>query len=88
MPSIASKKGDRGQTGLHRGRPRLDGQPARRDVRRDADELNASIGFARSICDDGELAAFAHAVQRDYLEVGSALATAPQSPKGEVPDHR
>ena len=87
MPSIATKKGDRGQTGLAGG-VRVSKASQRVETYGGIDELNASIGFARSICDDGELAAFAHAVQRDLFKVGSALATAPQSPKGEVPDHR
>jgi cob(I)alamin adenosyltransferase len=84
MPSIATKKGDRGQTGLAGG-VRVSKASQRVETYGGIDELNASIGFARSICDDHELAAFAHAVQRELFKVGSALATAPQSPKGEVP---
>ena len=84
MRSIATKKGDGGQTSLAGG-VRVSKASLRVETYGGIDELNASIGFARSICDDKEIAAFAHVVQRDLFKVGSALATPPESRKGEVP---
>ena len=84
MRSIATKKGDGGQTSLVGG-IRVSKASLRVETYGGIDELNAAIGFARSICDDREITAFAHAVQRDLFKVGSALATPAESPKGEVP---
>lgn len=84
MRSIATKKGDGGQTSLAGG-VRVSKASLRVETYGGIDELNASIGFARSLCDDGEIAAFARVVQQDLFKVGSALATPPASPKGEVP---
>lgn len=84
MRSIATKKGDAGQTSLAGG-VRVSKGSLRVDTYGAIDELNASIGFARSICDDREMTTFAHAIQRDLFKVGSALATPPGSPKGEAP---
>lgn len=84
MRSIATKKGDGGQTGLAGG-IRVSKASLRVETYGAIDELNASIGLARSICDDREVTTFAHAIQRDLFKVGSALATPPESPKGQVP---
>lgn len=84
MRSIATKKGDAGQTSLAGG-VRVSKSSLRVDTYGAIDELNATIGFARSICDDRDITTFAHAIQRDLFKVGSALATPPESPKGEVP---
>jgi cob(I)alamin adenosyltransferase len=82
--SIATTKGDAGQTSLAGGI-----RVSKADVRVEAygaiDELNASMGFARSICQDGSIAEFAATVQRELFKVGSALATPPASPKPQVP---
>jgi len=48
------------------------------------DELNSSIGLARAICDDKDMAAFAKTVQRDLFMIGSSLATPPESPKPQI----
>lgn len=84
MRSIATKRGDGGQTSLAGG-VRVSKASLRVETYGGIDELNASIGFARSVCDDGEIAAFARVVQQDLFKVGSALATPSASPKGEVP---
>jgi cob(I)alamin adenosyltransferase len=84
MRSIATKKGDGGQTSLAGG-VRVSKASLRVETYGAIDELNATIGFARSICDEREIATFAHAVQRDLFKVGAALATPPGSPKGQVP---
>ena len=42
-------------------------------------------GFARSICEDAEIAAFTKAVQQDLFKIGSSLATPTESPKPQIP---
>ena len=84
MGSIATTRGDAGDTGLAGG-IRVSKASVRVDAYGGVDELNASIGFARSICDDKEVHDFAKSVQRDLFKVGSALATPPESPKPQVP---
>ena len=84
MGSIATTKGDAGQTGLAGG-IRVSKASVRVDAYGGVDELNASLGFARSICEDKEVHDFAKSVQKDLFKVGSALATPPESPKPQVP---
>jgi cob(I)alamin adenosyltransferase len=48
------------------------------------DELNSSLGFARSICEDQAIAELAHSIQQELFKVGSALATPPGSSKPAV----
>lgn len=84
MGSIATTRGDGGQTGLAGGL-RVSKADLRVEAYGSIDELNASIGFARSICEDGEIARFAHAVQRELFTLGSALATPSAGPKPQVP---
>jgi len=76
--SIATKKGDRGQTGLAGG-IRISKADLRVEAYGTLDELNASLGFARSICTDAEIAASVLDIQRTLFRVGSALATPPES---------
>ena len=84
MGSIATTKGDAGQTGLAGG-IRVSKASARVDAYGGVDELNAALGFARSICEDAEIREFAQSVQRELFKIGSALATPPESPKPQVP---
>lgn len=84
MGSISTTRGDAGQTGLAGG-IRVSKASVRVDAYGSVDELNASLGFARSICEDAEIAALAHSIQRELFKVGSALATPPESPKPQVP---
>lgn len=84
MGSISTTRGDQGQTGLAGG-IRVSKASLRVDAYGNIDELISTLGFARSICEDGELAGFAHGVQRELFKVGSALATPPESPKPQVP---
>ena len=84
MGSIATTKGDAGETGLAGG-IRVSKASVRVDAYGGVDELNGSLGFARSICDDKEIHDFTKTVQRELFKVGSALATPPQSPKPQVP---
>src|SRR5687768_6821872 len=84
MGSIATTRGDGGQTGLAGG-IRVSKASLRVDTYGNIDELISTLGFARSICQDREMAEFAHSVQRELFKVGSALATPPESPKPQVP---
>ncbi|MDR3746454.1 MAG: cob(I)yrinic acid a,c-diamide adenosyltransferase [Acidobacteriaceae bacterium] len=78
--SIATKGGDSGQTSLVGGI-----RTSKADLCVEAygtiDELNSSLGFARSICQDKQIAAWTEEIQRTLFRVGSALATPPESRK-------
>ena len=80
--SIATTHGDKGQTGLIGGM-----RVSKADLRVEAygavDELNSSLGFARSICNNQEIRSWTEEIQRTLFRVGSALATPPESRKGE-----
>jgi len=78
--SIATKRGDRGQTGLAGG-IRVSKAGLRVEAYGTVDELNASLGFARSICTDPKIASSVLEIQKTLFRVGSALATPPESPK-------
>jgi cob(I)alamin adenosyltransferase len=84
MGSIATTRGDTGQTGLAGG-IRVSKASLRVETYGTVDELISTLGFARSICEDPEVAQLAYAIQRDLFKVGSALATPPHSPKPPVP---
>jgi cob(I)alamin adenosyltransferase len=75
--SIATKHGDKGDTGLIGGE-----RVSKADIRVEAygtvDELGAALGFARSICDDGEVRELAKTIQRELFTVAGAIA----SPEG------
>ena len=83
MGSIATTRGDGGQTGLAGG-IRVSKASIRVDSYGNVDELISTIGFARSICDDEEIASFAQGIQTELFKIGSALATPPESPKPQV----
>lgn len=78
--SIATKTGDGGQTGLAGG-IRVSKADLRVESYGTLDELNAHLGFARSICRNNEIAAWTEEIQRTLFRVGSALATPPESRK-------
>lgn len=79
--SIATKRGDTGQTGLPGG-TRVSKSSARVDAYGTIDELISSMGFARAICQDEELRKLTKELQRELFKVGSAVATPPESRKG------
>jgi cob(I)alamin adenosyltransferase len=72
--SIATRRGDAGDTRLGGGVHISKG-----DLRVEAygaiDELNTVIGFARSCCDDRDVADFTRLIQRELFVVGSAVST-------------
>ena|SRR6201986_2403142 len=72
--SIATKHGDKGDTGLIGG-----ARVSKADVRVEAygtvDELGAALGFARSICEDEEVVELAKSIQRELFTVAGAIAS-------------
>jgi cob(I)alamin adenosyltransferase len=83
MGSIATTRGDGGETGLAGG-IRVSKASARVDAYGSVDELNGSLGFARSICEDQGIAEFTRSIQTELFKIGSSLATPPQSAKPQV----
>src|SRR5882672_5331670 len=84
--SIATLRGDGGETGLAGG-IRVSKSHSRVEAYGTIDELISSMGFARAICDD-EIRALTKTIQKELFSVGSAIATPPESPKKPpvVPD--
>jgi cob(I)alamin adenosyltransferase len=78
--SIATARGDGGQTGLAGG-IRVSKADIRVETYGNVDELNTFLGFARSICSNAEIAAWTETIQRTLFRLGSALATPPESKK-------
>lgn len=83
MKSISTMRGDAGETSLAGG-VRVSKASARVETCGTIDELNSTMGFARSICEDAEMAAFTKSIQQDLFRVGSSLATPPDSPKPQI----
>jgi cob(I)alamin adenosyltransferase len=81
--SIATTRGDTGQTGLAGG-ARVSKGAIRVEAYGTVDELNAALAFARSICDEPVIASLARSIQQDLFKLASALATPPDSPKPAV----
>jgi cob(I)alamin adenosyltransferase len=78
--SIATKRGDGGQTGLSGG-IRVSKTHPRVECYGTIDELISQMGFARAICHDADIAARVERIQRELYKVGSAIATPPESKK-------
>lgn len=78
--SIATKRGDGGQTSLPGG-VRVSKSDARVDCYGTVDELISQMGFARSITADKEVHDSLKELQRELFKVGSAIGTAPESQK-------
>jgi len=83
MTSISTMRGDEGETSLAGG-VRVSKGSLRVETYGTVDELNASLWFARSICEDGDIAAFTKTVQQELFRIGSSLATPAESPKPQV----
>jgi len=81
--SISTMRGDGGQTSLAGG-VRVSKASARVETYGTIDELNSTLGFARSICEDAGVAAFTKSVQQELFKIGSALATPTESPKPQI----
>ena len=83
MSSISTMRGDGGETSLAGG-VRVSKGSARVETYGTIDELNSALGFARSICEDEEMAALTKSIQQDLFKIGSSLATPAESPKPPV----
>ncbi len=81
--SIATKTGDSGQTGLVGG-VRVSKSSLRVDTYGTVDELNAFLGFARSICEHGELKQLTHSIQKELFVLGASLATPGEPTKNQT----
>jgi len=82
--SIATKRGDGGETGLAGG-IRVSKSSLRVETYGTVDELNSALGLARSMCDDADLRERTKRIQRELFRIGSALATPVQSSKPQLP---
>ncbi len=78
--SIATTRGDGGQTGLAGG-IRVSKADLRVESYGSVDELNTVLGFARSICTNKDICNWTENIQRTLFRLGSALATPPESKK-------
>ena len=81
--SISTKGGDTGQTGLAGG-ARVSKADLRVESYGSVDELNSFLGFARSICQNKEIAAWTETIQRTLFRLGGALATLDEGKKAPV----
>jgi cob(I)alamin adenosyltransferase len=82
--SIATKRGDAGETSLA-GAVRVSKGHLRVEAYGTVDELNTFMGLARVITDDAAVKELVKKLQRELFAVGSALATAPAGSKKEPP---
>jgi cob(I)alamin adenosyltransferase len=72
--SIATKHGDKGETGLIGG-ARVSKADLRVEAYGTVDELGAALGFARSICEDAEVRELTKTIQRELFTVAGAIAS-------------
>ena len=79
--SIATMRGDGGQTGLSGG-IRVSKSSPRVEAYGTLDELISMMGFARSICPVEELRIETKQIQKELFKVASAISTPPESKKG------
>jgi cob(I)alamin adenosyltransferase len=82
--SIATKRGDTGETGLIGGE-RVSKAHLRVEAYGTIDELGAQMGFARSICDDREVHDLTKEIQRELFVISGSIAN-PSATKKEPPD--
>lgn len=78
--SIATKRGDGGQTSLPGG-VRVSKANPRVECYGTIDELISQLGLARSLAGDSEVNQWTRGIQRELFKVGSAIGTAPGSRK-------
>lgn len=81
--SIATKRGDTGQTGLAGG-IRVSKSSLRVETYGTIDELNSTLGVARAACQDDDIKARTKLIQRELFRIGSALATPLESRKPQI----
>lgn len=78
--SIATKRGDGGQTSLPGG-ARVSKSNLRVECYGTIDELISQMGLARAIAGDAEVNGWTRQIQRELFKVGSAIGMAPGSAK-------
>ena len=83
MSSIATKTGDKGTTALVGG-TRVSKADLQVEAYGTVDELNAFLGFARSICSQDDIKSWTEEIQKDLFRVGSALSTPPDKRKDSI----
>jgi len=81
--SISTERGDTGETSLPGG-ARLSKADSRVDAYGTIDELISSIGLARALCPNPEIAAAAKSIQKELFKIGSAIAGPRTDLKPEV----
>ena len=84
MKSISTARGDRGETSLAGG-VRVSKASARVSAYGDVDELISSLGCARALTEDPQVAELTARVQRELFSVGSILASSPAGAKKPAP---
>jgi cob(I)alamin adenosyltransferase len=72
MKSISTMRGDAGETSLAGG-IRVSKSSVRVEAYGTIDELNSTLGFARSICDDRETVEFARSVHQDLFTITACI---------------
>jgi cob(I)alamin adenosyltransferase len=82
--SIATKRGDTGETALIGGE-RVSKAHLRVEAYGTIDELGAQMGFARSICDDKEVNDLTKEIQRELFVISGSIAN-PEAVRKEPPD--
>jgi cob(I)alamin adenosyltransferase len=82
--SIATKRGDGGQTSLPGG-VRVSKAHPRVECYGTIDELISQLGLARALANDAEVNEWTRNIQRELFKVGSAIGTAPDSRKPAPP---
>jgi cob(I)alamin adenosyltransferase len=78
--SIATKRGDGGQTSLPGG-VRVSKNHPRVECYGTIDELISQLGLARALANDAEANEWTRGIQRELFKVGSAIGTEPESRK-------
>jgi cob(I)alamin adenosyltransferase len=78
--SIATRRGDRGQTGLPGG-VRVSKTHPRVECYGTIDELISHLGLARALANDAEVNSWTRGIQRELFKVGSAIGTPPEAAK-------
>src|SRR5919202_1939239 len=72
--SIATKHGDKGDTGLIGG-ARVSKADPRVEAYGTVDELNSAMGLARAVCEDAEVRELTKSIQRELFTVAGAIAS-------------
>jgi cob(I)alamin adenosyltransferase len=78
--SIATKRGDGGQTGLPGG-VRVSKTHPRVECYGTIDELISQMGLARALASEAEVNELTRRIQRELFKVGSAIGTSPEARK-------